>query len=271
MWQFFLSGLNEKSGTTWVQLMLDAHPNIMCKGESDFGHVLRGFAVVIQNHQQTVLKKTHEYHRHFYRPPDDAILNSWVHIVTGAMETSLSEEIRYVGDKTPSYCNMLELMVKGFPQAKFIVMVRDIRDVIASGWASEQVHNKQWCIDNFEDNEKKYAEVIISIASQRAAQLRAAKNYDPDRIRVVHYENLIDSVEAEMAPLTEWLTGNTDHLDTMIKAGQWEKLTGGRTQGDEDRNNFFRKGIVGDHKNVLDKDTVEYINSNIQPILKMIE
>ena len=271
MWQFFVCGLNEKSGTTWMQLMLDAHPHIMCKGESDFAHILRGVAVVIQNHQQMVLNKTHDYHKHFYRPPDDAVWNSWVHIVTRAMETALDEQIPFVGDKTPSYCNMLEPMIKTFPQAKFIVMVRDIRDVVASGWASEQVHNKQWCMDNFQDNPRNYAKVILDISLQRAIQLRGAMKFAPDRLRVVHYEDLIESVKTEMMTLIEWLTGSTDHLSTMIKAGHWKKLTGGRTQGQEDRNHFFRKGIIGDYKNVLDSDTIEYMNSHMKPIVEIIE
>jgi hypothetical protein len=271
MWQFFVCGLNEKSGTTWMQIMLDAHPDIMCKGESCFVHLLKGVAEVIQNHQQMVLNKTHEHHRHFYCPPDDAIWNSWESIVTRGMEKALDEQIKFVGDKTPSYCNILEPMMKTFPQAKFIVMVRDIRDVVASGWSSEQAHNKQWCIDNFQDKAKNYAKLIMDIASQRAMQIRAAMNCAPDRLRLVHYEDLINSVETEMMTLTEWLTGSTDHLSTMIKAGQWKKLTGGRTQGQEDRNNFFRKGVVGDHENVLDSDTIEYMNSNIKPISEILE
>ena len=43
-----------KSGTTWVQLLLDAHPNISCNGE---GH----FMDVLADHLVNALDRYNEY------------------------------------------------------------------------------------------------------------------------------------------------------------------------------------------------------------------
>ena len=108
-------------------------------------------------------------------------------------------------------------------------MVRDIRDVVASGWSSEQAHNKQWCIDNFQDKAKNYAKLIMDIASQRVVQLKAAMKFAPGRLRIVHYEDLINSVETEMMTLTEWLTGRASP-ERFVRQGRSILLTMIRTK-----------------------------------------
>ncbi len=40
--QLFFIAATEKSGTTWMQLMLDAHPEIACRGEGQFVSKLAG-------------------------------------------------------------------------------------------------------------------------------------------------------------------------------------------------------------------------------------
>jgi hypothetical protein len=48
-------------------------------------------------------------------------------------------------------------------------------------------------------------------------------------------------------------------LMEIAKVASFEKLSGGRTRGDEDRASFFRKGVSGDWRNRLsDMDEVAF-------------
>ena len=56
--QIFFIGGSQKSGTTWLQLLLDAHPQIACKGE---GHIANDMAqlllISLDKHNQKIADK----------------------------------------------------------------------------------------------------------------------------------------------------------------------------------------------------------------------
>ncbi len=51
--QIFFIGGSQKSGTTWLQLLLNAHPQVVCQGE---GHITSHFAqlllTILDKHNQ---------------------------------------------------------------------------------------------------------------------------------------------------------------------------------------------------------------------------
>ncbi len=149
---FFIVG-NQKSGTTWLMTMLDAHPEILCQGEG------RPFG---RNWRQEHLKQL----RASYPPTSlyNAMLSSedlryWIersvwtrrddtdehlnNLTRLAVEYFLTQRLsrtgkRLVGDKTVlSDPGILEEISEICPGAKVIHIVRDGRDVMVS-----QTHHK---------------------------------------------------------------------------------------------------------------------------------
>lgn len=144
---FFLVG-HQKSGTTWLMKMLDAHPDVMCRGESrPFGR---------DWHQKRLKQLSASY------PPAslyNAILNSerlryWVersvwtrgqdteehlnNLTRLAIEYFLTQELagtgkRIVGDKTVLLSpQIVREISEVYPEAKVIHIIRDGRDVAVS-------------------------------------------------------------------------------------------------------------------------------------------
>lgn len=273
MWQYFVAGLNEKAGTTWMQIMLNAHPESMCKSESDFVMLIDGFKWLHEEHDKAVKAKTHEYHRDWYAPTPNMWVLMWANLVQMAMhqETVKNPSIKYVGDKTPNYGNYLRMLIEVFKDAKFVVLQRDVRDVAASGWQGELKHNPKFIQEKFDGSMPKYAQAVLYTATHRAKQYAAAKQYAPDRIRLVKYEDLLFDVKGEMTRVSEFLFDEVDNVTAMCKAGKWESLTGGRKRGQEDPESFFRKGTKGDYKNVLCLKSIEILEAGMDEISQLTD
>jgi hypothetical protein len=145
---FFIVG-QAKSGTSWVMRMLDAHPEVLARGEGRFFGSSYKRADVKRMKSETLQPSS--LHRALL---DADYLRSWVersvwtrdgdtdsqldelmeaaavHFLSAALEGS---EARMVGDKTPFLSpDMLAEMASICPTAKVIHVIRDGRDVAVS-------------------------------------------------------------------------------------------------------------------------------------------
>src|SRR5262249_22809360 len=139
--QIFFVGGTMKSGTTWLQLLLNAHPRVSCNGE---GHFIDFLA--------PNLKQALDYHRKFIADKNRSIFQE---LKTGSYPALTEEDAFYIiascvslflirqssdkqataiGERTPDNIDNLEMLDLFFPTAKFIQIVRDGRDCAVSGW-----------------------------------------------------------------------------------------------------------------------------------------
>jgi hypothetical protein len=251
-WQFFVGGTSEKCGTTWMQIMLDAHSNIMCKGETDFIWLLPKLADFMTLKYAHTLKANNKEHHSMYFPTEEVLLKAWSVIVDGAMKQHLTEDVRFIGDKTPAYGDKLDVMLEWLPNAKFIILRRNTKDVVVS-----QIRGKTTGNENV--TPMHMARMVKGMYDRRNNLLIKAQESMPNRVLAVDYEDLVEDCRSKMSEVLTFLTGNNEHVDTVIEAGSFKKLSGGRNNGEEDVNSFFRKGIVGDWKNHLTSDVIEYL------------
>ena len=90
---------------------------------------------------------------------------------------------------------------------------------------------------------------MLKVAREWAFHYRCWKtSVDPLEIR---YEDLhADTrgvLERTLAHLGE--APDPAHVETALRSFAFESMSGGRKAGDEDAYHFYRKGIVGDHRN----------------------
>ena len=129
--QLFFIGASPRSGTTWLQLLLDAHPEISCRGEAHFGD---SFALALRkaagehnkllDHKNRLLLSEVGGYPLLGRPELRHLLATAV-LLGLERQTVGRPRCRAVGEKTPDNVRWFAELRQLFPQAKFIFLVRD--------------------------------------------------------------------------------------------------------------------------------------------------
>jgi hypothetical protein len=94
----------------------------------------------------------------------------------------------------------------------------------------------------------------------------------PDRYLELRYEDLHGCPEPSIKRILEFL--DVDASMPMIaqchQAGEFRRLSRGRDRGQEDQNNLFGKGVIGDWKNHFDKASMDLFMSFAGRILEKV-
>jgi Sulfotransferase family len=266
---FFVVG-NQKSGTTWLMRMLDAHPEVLCKGEGRFfGGSWRQKSL---KQRDTMRPPSSLYHAFL----DAEYLRLWVersvwsrndgaaehldNLTRMAIDYFLAGELlksgkRVVGDKSPLLTpETIREISAIYPEAKVIHIIRDGRDVAVSaahharnfGHARKQVEGGMFPQGQLEKLAAEWAS-RVGKASEEGPEL-LGENYTE-----VRYEDLLHKPEAEVQRLLTFLAVASDQetVTRCIDAASFEKLSRGRKRGEEDPSSFFRKGVAGDWKHIF--------------------
>jgi hypothetical protein len=250
-------GGHPKSGTTWLQVMLNAHPEISCKGE---GHFIDHFAplltTALETHNKLVSLKNTTIFREFAPfPCFDRDHSNYLLLSAMALALLRSNDrpgVRVIGEKTPNnllYFPHLDLL---FPNAKFLHVVRDGRDCLVS----TLFHNLR---TNPTEQQRRYpsfegfAEFVAgSWKTWVGGGMRFGESR-PDRCMIVRYEDLSLHPRDTMRGVLRFL-GVDSTLGVVrhcIAEGAFEKMSGGRRPGVEDRSSFLRRGVPGNWRDHL--------------------
>jgi len=261
-----------KSGTTWVQNLLGGHPDIVSDGESMAGMALLPTlrdALNFHNDSHTMGRDG--------RLDDDDLMQAW-RLLVGRLFHRWCERIgeldpAVVAEKTPSHAECLENLEKLVPHMKVIHVIRDGRDVVTSGWF-HNVRRKAHIFTRDYTTQKDFV-VRGQGAAQWITRITRAQEWGKHHISrywEVHYEDLVKRTVKEISGLLNFL--NVAHDSTSIKmctdAGSFENVTGGRARGVEDRDSFYRKGIVGDWRNSLDPEAYTAFMKLAGPLMRKL-
>ena len=135
---FFVGGM-PRSGTTWMQQLLNAHPNVLCMGESRF------FEDLIPNLYEML--KGYSRRRHdmvdTWGPGVSGLTGMHMGPIFKASFASLAganlgdkdvADLVTVGEKTPDNITSLRRLWQIYPEARVIHVIRDPRDGAVSGY-----------------------------------------------------------------------------------------------------------------------------------------
>jgi hypothetical protein len=192
---FFIIG-RARSGTTMLRSMFDAHPNVIIPFESPYIFLLRRKYSKIKIWSKEKLLE-------FY---DDLFNTTWKFQAWDINKEKLKEDllkcegendyfticktvhfnyisvfkkenIKVIGDKSPKYALKIDTLVKLFPEARFIHIIRDYRDQLHSSLKVD-----------FLDS------IVPEILYQwkySAELLNRFKKSNPDKIFSIRYEDLV--------------------------------------------------------------------------------
>ena len=251
--QLFFVGGAPRSGTTWVQHMLDLHPDISCRGE---GHFLQYLATPLSSLMQWRRDELDAKNTKLFKglagyplpAPDD-----FEFLVGSAILLALSQQCagvpcRAVGEKTPENVFYFPNLKRIFPNAKFIGVARDPRDVLVSAW--HLVHKTA------ADSDAELAAFIrrsVGACGDFLRKMLELRDRYPDDATIVTYESLLGSPEPVLRSVFRFL-GVSDAAEVVarcIDGGRFAAMTGGRPAGVERSGSFFRKGVAGDWRTTL--------------------
>ena len=255
---FFVGG-PAKSGTTWLQHLIDAHPAAACRGE---GHLSRALLPMMKTALDQYSQRVQSYNRGLFKETagfptlDGDDLGYLVATTTALLLGRIVEanpSIRAVGEKTPVNMKEYPLLRWCFPQSRLVCIVRDPRDAFVSNWHQTQRVNPQWIAKQYggsmarfgADYGKRWAAWITE--GLKMASLR------PEQVHILRYEDLHTTPVETLQPVFALLglDASPATVQACIERASFQRLSGGRSQGKADGASFFRKGVVGDWRTEL--------------------
>jgi hypothetical protein len=148
-----------RSGTTWLQNMLGSHPAIATPQELDL--MSRYVAPWRQTWESQLPASAADWHRHRYKGlPSILTEEVFDGVITDAVARIYEEVLAAkpgattVLEKVPGYGEHAALILRHVPNARFVHLIRDGRDVVASlqraatgwgrGWAPSSAQRGAW-------------------------------------------------------------------------------------------------------------------------------
>jgi hypothetical protein len=114
-----------------------------------------------------------------------------IRLVMGAYASANGK--RWYGDKTPGYVAQIPVLAAMFPEAKFVHIIRDGRDV-----ATSYLEREEWGPVNL-------GEAALYWRSRVTRGRKAGDDLGPLRYREVRYEDMVDDPEGTTRALCEFL------------------------------------------------------------------
>lgn len=278
-----------KSGTTWVEYILNANPSILVTGENNFWgwpEISAGFEEGVFSHSST---------RRMVATVNVAPYSNVIGMMGYGRALQTLQQIQkisgldFIGDKTPGNTEYLESMLSLFPTAVYLHCIRHPFDVIVSrafheaallranaggvrvtGAAARSLLRTTEPGRTVKRGELlKSRQVMDTVLDEWCSINSHAFRFMtvwPERIHVVRYEELLSNPIAVLKGLLTRLgiSWTADELVQMLESTHFRRLSGGREAGVEDVTSFFRKGVANDHQQHLTASQIDYASAYIR-------
>jgi hypothetical protein len=250
---FFVLGL-PKSGTTWVQKALDSHPELLCRGEGKFMIFRRElskaavkYSDYLTGHQKKIFGE--EFFPPVTRPEFDRLYRFFME--QRLIGEDVPDGVRRIGNKDPEHGMVLSDLAGHFPDATFIHIVRDPRDIAVSTWHHMRRVEPGFVetIGGFEDFARQNVkEWRVYVRSVRKVAQEKGLDYIEFRYEDLHTEGapilqrVFERLGVDAAPAM---------VADCLEQASFERASGGRPRGKTDITSFYRKGEVGDWRGYM--------------------
>jgi hypothetical protein len=213
-----------RSGTTWLQKLLASHPKVRSGEESHFFSLYVGPQLRSWNDQKT--RHFNGGMGHAAGPPayfrEEELLTILKNYLAALLKPAINglQPDEWFLEKTPSHALYIPEIKQLLPDSRFIHLIRDCRDVIASLLTASQGWGASWAPSSVELAASMWAQHVD------AAKI-AAKNLSPQEFREIRYEDLWKSPLDTLNGLAKFLdlSWSDDAINIAIennKAGAME-------------------------------------------------
>ena len=269
---FLIVGL-QKSGTYWLTNLLDNHPGITCfptqpSGAKRIheGHFFDTLGLIDEDSTRfrKIFSRKHEGRfRDLLRLVDELERHELLQRFRGRYNSFVQQQkrlnTRLVGEKTPEYVFYLELIEKLYPGMKKLCILRNHSDRITS-FHHQQRRKGRWKHESVEDWE------VGSYCERIQREYRALLAH-AGSIRLLSYEQLMTEPEVTLTAILTYLgiAESPVLITEMIEKARFERLAG-RARGNADPSSHFRKGLVGEGREVLTRAQQEVVHQQLDEL-----
>ncbi|MBE9062326.1 sulfotransferase [cf. Phormidesmis sp. LEGE 11477] len=217
---------SERSGTTLMRSLINAHPNISCGEET---HFLAGLEGIVGSKWR--LMKDYPFEKEYWYEKIRELFDSF------KTEAAHKQGKLRWGDKTPIYVLKLDFIDALFPDCQVIHMIRDGRDVVASSM-------DRWGYKRGLSATKRWGKSV------RAGQ-SFGRSVSLERYIEVKYEELVLDPESTMQSVCEFLQEPWE--PSLLEEGTYKSaLTEKRRQAAGNSEVSFYASRIGVGKKKLD-------------------
>ena len=216
-----------RSGTTWLQRMISAHPRVRTGQES---HLFEWYlGPLLHTWQRTSQLGLRDNGRQGvglagYLTDEEfkAQLLGFVDAVTTAAGVVPGEMFL---EKSPSHALFVDEISEVLPGSRFIHLIRDPRDVVTSLMAAADSWGSGWAPAKVRGAARVWQRHVVAATD-------AKSRLGDDRVIQVRYEDLFDDAPAQLHRVADFLRldWDDDDIDAVVDANTASKLkTGGGT------------------------------------------
>jgi hypothetical protein len=260
--RYLFVGGAPKSGTTWAQLLLNAHPDIFCTGEGDFFALVQRFR--IREHNEWLPPNTSiDYYTLFANAAAWRALAEFYAAASGC---------HVIADRSPTNAADYSRILHMWPAAKVIHCRRHPLDVLVSRLHHEINLMNDGVVTEMSEFRKEISELAELLSDKGPKRLPMKKTWvpmfeyvlqewmrseaafaeatkrNPQSVLAIDYESLLVDTPAVVGNMFRFagVPATEPVIENAVRGSNFTWLTG-RASGQEDRASFFRSGTAGEH------------------------
>lgn len=271
---FFAFGI-PKSGTTYLQLILNSHPQVSCPSEHQFDVLLRNIPRLLQGYDQAMVTVDEKTARQGTVPfsEQDAAALCRAAILLAINRAAETKDAQWMGANDNAIVGHPALFVDLFPQAKFLCIVRDPRDSILSAW-----HHNLRVEPDFLQRAKSledWFDLRSRLWQQRMKNILELKEKKPldESLLLVRYEDLLADGPQEMATIFNHLGAPTtpELIQQIQEQTSFDRVKKSAQSNSTDTNGFFRRGKSGSWRDELPPHCIEQVRKNAAEMMDFFD
>ena len=277
---FFVFGLN-KSGTTFLQSLINSHPKAVCPSEHHLTTIRKLMEEAVQHYRRLIedfdCKTANQGVTHDDELAIQTLYLTWVEGLFSMAAATADESVSHVGINDNSLDQNLEFHAQWLPGSKYLFIVRDPRDVAVSLY-----YHRLRTELNFASSGISLGKTAAAIGRGWQAKVERVSRFNishPGRVELVRYEDLIG--ERRNAVLSRVLgflgldTEKENPIPAMFVANDLAKLkkrekSKAKLEGTPEDYGFYRSGRKGGWKKELSAAEVAMLEKPARSAMKRL-